>query len=153
MPAFARSLGFCVVCLSPLFWFMELLQNQLYRLILGHYGWSYPASPYTSFYFPSVFLWAGAITIIGSLDHCVFVPRGTPQWRRVPLLAMACFAAEWLVGLVGDLVHLPMQHWEHSPLVYIRPSAYWFWCLDVLLYDWLRRWMGAARRARGLPVV
>jgi hypothetical protein len=153
MPDFARSLGLSLVCLSPLFWFMELLQNQLYRWVEGEYAWSYPASPYTSFYFLSVFLWAGAIAIIGILDHYVFVPRGTTQWRRVPLLALACFAGEWLGGFVGDHVGLPMQHWTSSRLVYIRPSAYWFWCLDVLCYDWLRRWMSASARPRRLPVV
>jgi hypothetical protein len=149
----ARSLGPLLVCLSPLFWFMELLQNQAYRWAEGHYGWLYPASPYQSFYFPSVFLWASAITVIWTLDTFVFLPRGTPQWRRVPLLALACWAGEWLAGFVGDQVGLPMQHWPDSPLRYIRPSAYWLWCLDVLCYDWLRRWMSASGRTGRVPAV
>lgn len=149
----ARSLGPCLVCFSPLFWFMELLQNQLYRWVEGDFAWRYPASPYGSFYFPSVFLWAAAIALIWTLDTAVFVPRGTSQWARVPLLALACFAAEWFAGYAGDRLHLPMQHWRSSPLLYIRLSAYWLWCLDVLCYDWLRRWMSAAGPPRRLPVV
>lgn len=149
----ARSLGPWMICLSPLFWFMELLQNQLYRMAEGHYAWHYPASQYSSFYFPSLLLWASAIAVIWTLDNFVFVPRATPQWLRVPLLALACWSGEWLAGFVGDWIGLPMQHWTDSPLVYIRPSAYWFWCLDVLCYDWLRRRMSASGRTGGLPAV
>ncbi len=148
----ARSLVPLLVCLSPLFWFMELFQNQLYHWVEGRYGWLYPASKYSSFYFPSLLLWASAIAVIWTLDTFAFIPRGTPQWRRVPLLALACWAGEWLAGFAGDRVGLPMQLWTDSPLKYIRPSAYWFWCLDVLCYDWLLRWMrssGADWRGSG----
>lgn len=140
-------LWLCLVFMTPLLWFLELLQNQAYRMVRGEYGWTYPASPHTWFYFSSMFLWAGGIAVTWSLDRFVFVPRGTPQWRRVPLLALVLFAGEWVGGFVGDrILHAPMQRWTDSPLVYVSPIAYGFWLMNVLCYDLMRRWLSTAVR-------
>jgi hypothetical protein len=140
-----RSLWPCVIFMTPLFWLLEVAQNQAHRWVRGHYGWTYSASPYSWFSFGSMFLWIGAVVLIWSLDRFVFLPRGTPRWRRLALMALACFAGEWLGGLLGDLLHHPMQRWTGSPLVYVSPVAYGYWCMNVLCYDLLHRWLSAPR--------
>jgi len=133
-----------LVLLSPLFWFMELLQNQLYWLVLRRPGWVYPGSPYQWFYFPSMLLWTSAIASMWTLDRLVFIPRRTPPLRRVLLLGLVEWAGEWVAGCLGHALGRDMQVWPGAPLVYVGVSAYAFWCLDVLAYDWLGRFLTAS---------
>ncbi len=35
-----------ILFISPLFWFLELLQNKMYLLTIGRYGWGYEPDPH-----------------------------------------------------------------------------------------------------------
>ena len=51
-----------ILFISPLFWFMELLQNKVYLLTIDRYGWGYEPDPHgklTAWYsFRSLLPWA-----------------------------------------------------------------------------------------------
>lgn len=132
------SLVFHVSYVTPIFWFVELLQNQLYWKLTGEPGWTYPLSPYHWFSFESVGLWAGSVTIIWCLNFFWFLRRDVGLVKRMVIAGTICFAGEWLAGFVADRVlDHPLQIWTNAPLVYIKFSALFFWWWDVLLYELL----------------
>ena len=147
------SLAFHVSYVTPIFWFVELLQNQLYWKVTGEPGWTYPLSPYHWFSFESLVLWAGSVTIIWSLNVFWFQRRDVGLLKRMIIAGSICWAGEWLAGFLADRVlgH-PLQVWTNAPLVYITFSALFFWWWDVLLYQWLTKDLaGLGRPAPATP--
>ncbi|HLL06203.1 MAG TPA: hypothetical protein VK539_36865 [Myxococcaceae bacterium] len=132
------SLLFHVVYVTPIFWFVELLQNQLYWKLTGAPGWTYPRSPYHWFSFESLGLWGGSVVLIWCLHFFWFQRRGVGMVKRMIIAGTLCWAGEWLSGFVADQVfHRPLQIWTNAPLVYVQFSALFFWWWDVLLYQLL----------------
>ncbi len=96
---YARVLATQILYLAPVFWLLELTQNQLFRLVQGEWGWVYPASPYGWFSFGSLTLWAGAIFLLWTLHYYWFYPKKVSVWRRVLIGA----AFTWTGGVAGRL--------------------------------------------------
>lgn len=135
---YARVLATQILYLTPIFWLLELAQNQLFRLVQGEWGWVYPASPYGWFSFGSLTLWAGAITLLWTLHYFGFYPRKVSVWRRVLISAVILWAGEWLGGFLADKVFgSPLQVWPGSPLVYVSFGAIFFWVSNACIYHLL----------------
>ena len=78
---FIRILLIQIFYITPIFWFMELVQNNIYYFFSRQdpkvWGWWYPASPYHWFYFKSLTLWAGSVALFWGLYYFVrLVLRG-----------------------------------------------------------------------------
>jgi hypothetical protein len=135
---YLRVLATQVLFITPLFWLMELAQNNVWRWVTGQWGWVYPTSPYGWFSFNSMVLWAGAVLTFWSL-HCFwFYPREVPTWLRIVVGGVAGWAGEWVGGYLA--VHLtgsPLHVWPGSPLVYISVPALFFWMSNVVTYHLL----------------
>jgi hypothetical protein len=138
MAGYLGSLVFHLVYVTPIFWFMELLQNQLYWVLTGKPGWTYPRSPYNWFSFESIGLWGGSVVIIWCLHFFWFLRRDVGQVKRMIIAGSLCWAGEWLAGFVAaEVFHRPLQVWTDAPLVYVGFSALFFWWWNVLLYQLL----------------
>jgi hypothetical protein len=132
------SLAFHVIYVTPIFWFVELLQNQLYWTLNGEPGWTYPRSPYNWFSFESLGLWGGSVVLIWCLHFFWFLRRDVGLMKRMIIAGTLCWAGEWLAGFVAaEVFHRPLQVWTDAPLVYVKFSALFFWWWDVLLYRFL----------------
>jgi hypothetical protein len=132
------SLAFHIIYVTPIFWFVELLQNQLYWKLTGEPGWTYPLSPYHWFSFESLGLWGGSVALIWCLNFFWFLRRDVGLVKRMVIAGTLCWAGEWLAGFVADQVfHHPLQVWTNAPLVYVKFSALFFWWWDVLFYQLL----------------
>jgi hypothetical protein len=132
---YARVLATQILYLTPIFWLLELTQNQLFRWVQGDWGWIYPASPYYWFSFASLAMWAIGIGLMWTLHYYWFHPRKMPVWRRVAWGTVIAWCVEWLGGWVADKVlGAPLQVWPGSPLVYVSFGAIFFWMSNVTLY-------------------
>jgi hypothetical protein len=128
------------IFLTPLLWFVELLQNQLYRLIAGDWGWIYPQSPYHWFSFLSLANWSFAVVVYSLLFRWWFDPQAVPAWIRWPVMCVAGFASEFLTGLAWHLATGQYFFiWTHSPLPYIEIWALPLWFSTAILFDLLNR--------------
>jgi len=141
-----------VMFLAPLFWFMELLQNQLYLWVTGSYGWGYLPGPDglpTAWYsLLSVPLWAITIATFSLLDG-IFERQRTPYLLRTVIAGVVGFAGEFTAGFVGDrYLHHCLQIWPKSNLVYISLTALPFWCADYLIFHLLTRELRSAHAYR-----
>jgi hypothetical protein len=142
-----------ILFISPLFWFMELLQNKIYLLALDRYGWGYDPDPQgrlTSWYsFRSLLPWVTTVAVFSLLDTFWFERRRLALPLRMLIAGVIGFAGEWCTGFVSDrmLGHC-LQIWPGSPLVYIAFSALPFWFIDYAVFHWLTRELRMARDHR-----
>jgi hypothetical protein len=135
---YARVLATQILYLAPVFWLLELTQNQLFRLAQGEWGWVYPASPYGWFSFGSLALWAGAIFLMWTLHYYWFYPKKVTVWRRVLIGAAVSWCGEWVGGFIADkILGSPLQVWPGSPLVYVSFGAIFFWVSNACIYHLL----------------
>lgn len=135
-----RRLLVQVLFIAPLFWFLELLQNQFYRVVLHEYGWRYQHHKGPWFSFESLLLWAVTITAFSLLDDLAFEPRRLALGLRMVLAGVIGWCGEWASGAFFDHVFgHPMQIWRDSSLVYVAPSALPFWILDFAVFYGLVR--------------
>jgi hypothetical protein len=135
---YARVLATQILYLTPIFWLLELTQNQLFRIVQGEWGWIYPSSPYHWFSFGSLMLWAGCIFLLWTLHYYWFYPKRVTVWQRVAFGTVITWAGEWLGGYLMDkVVGSPLQVWPGSPLVYVSFGALFFWMSNVIIYHLL----------------
>jgi hypothetical protein len=150
-PAIRRFLH-QILFIAPLFWFMELAQNQLYLWATGNYGWGYRPGPDglpTAWYsLMSAPLWAMTIATFSLLD-AIFERSRTPYLLRTVIAGVVGFAGEFTAGFVGDrYLHHCLQIWPKSNLVYISLTALPFWCADYLIFHLLTRELRSAHAYR-----
>ncbi|MBN1209821.1 MAG: hypothetical protein JXB05_33535 [Myxococcaceae bacterium] len=135
---YARVLATQILYLTPVFWLLELTQNQLFRIVQGEWGWIYPSSPYQWFSFASLLVWALGIGVMWTLHYYWFYPRRVAVWRRVAYGTIAAWGIEWAGGFVHDkLLGTPLQVWPGSPLVYVSFGAIFFWMSNIIIYHLL----------------
>jgi hypothetical protein len=152
VPPTIRRLFQQVIFIAPLFWFMELLQNQLYWWFTGSFGWGYqpdasgePTAWYSLVSFP---LWVLTIVVFSLLDGA-FERRGTAYPLRTLIAGAVGFGGELAAGFVCDrYLHRCLQIWPDSSLVYISLSALPFWCADYLIFHLLTRELRSAHAYR-----
>jgi len=147
-----RRLVTQVLFIAPLFWFMELLQNQVYLLFAHDFGWRYKDAhgQLTDWYsFESLLLWAFTVAVFSLLDVLLFEPRRLPLVLRMLIAGVVVGPASWPRERSSDRVlgHC-LQDLAGSFLVYIAPSALPFWIFDFAVFHFLVREM--RRRARAL---
>lgn len=135
---YARVLATQILYLTPIFWLLELTQNQLFRLAQGKWGWEYPSSPYHWFSFSSMTVWALGIGLMWTLHYYWFYPKRVTVWRRVAYGAAITWCGEWVGGYVADkILGTPLQMWPGSQLVYVSFGAIFFWVSNVIIYHLL----------------
>ena len=133
-----------ILFISPLFWFMELLQNKLYLIAINRYGWGYEPDAHgnlTAWYsFRSLLPWCMTVAVFSLLDTFWFERRRTSLLLRMVIAGLIGFAGEWTTGFISDrLMGHCLQIWPESRLVYISLSALPFWLLDYAVFHWLTR--------------
>jgi hypothetical protein len=135
---YARVLATQILYLTPIFWLLELTQNQLFRIVQGDWGWVYPSSPYHWFSFASLMMWALGIGLMWTLHYYWFYPKRLTVWRRVAYGTVITWCGEWVGGYVADHVFgSPLQEWTGSPLKYVSFGAIFFWMSNVIIYHLL----------------
>jgi hypothetical protein len=152
LPPTVHRLLHQVLFLAPLFWFMELLQNQLYLWFTHRYGWGYApdasGAPTAWYSLMSLPLWGFTVVVFALLD-ATFERRGTSYPLRTLIAGAIGFAGEFLAGFVcARYFHHSLQIWPDSPLVYISLSALPFWCADYLIFHLLTRELRSAHAYR-----
>ena len=150
-PGIYRFVG-QVLFLSPLFWFMELLQNQAYRLVTSQFGWLYrlpPPSAHTTWYsVRSLPCWLLTVSVFSMLDE-IFQRKQLPGLARLVIAGTVGWVGEWTIGYVAaHLSQRGLQFWPGSPLVYIAFSALPIWWMDFLIFQWLTRELRHAQAHR-----
>lgn len=144
---FLKALGWQLLLLVPLFWLIELAQNQAYRLVLGDYGWHYPQSPHHWFSFLSLPSWGIAITAMALVERHGARPG---QWREAWACLVAgsvCWALEWGNGWFhAEVLGAPLYVWPFSPLRYVGPEALLWWWGNAWLYRRLAPVVSPQRR-------
>ena len=139
-----------VLYITPLFWLMELLQNQFFRVAIngGSWGWQYPESRHVWFSFWSLLLWAGTVTVFLLLHRFVFEPMGTSLLVRVVVAGTIGWTGEYVAGyLAANVLKRPLQIWNFARWRFVRPIALPFWMANVLLYYLLTRHMDGSLTA------
>jgi len=135
---YARVLATQILYMAPLFWLLELSQNQAWKAANGEFGWVYPDSPYRWFSFGSMILWAGSVFLMWTLHYYWFYPKGMKLWTRIAIASVVCWVGEWVGGFLA--VQLTGQHlhvWPGSKLVYVSFPALFFWVSNVIVYHLL----------------
>jgi hypothetical protein len=136
-----------ILYLTPLFWLMELVHNQFFRVVLngGEWGWHYPRSRHGWFSFWSLPAWAATVAIF-CLLHCFLFER----WRaglpaRVAVGGAVGWLGEYSTGFfAARVLKKPLQIWNRSRLRFVRPIALPFWMTNLLLYYFLVHHLGGA---------
>lgn len=135
---YARVLATQILYLTPIFWLLELTQNQLFRIVQGTWGWVYPSSPYQWFSFGSLMIWAFGIGLMWTLHYYWFYPKRLTVWKRVAYGAAISWCVEWAGGFMAEkLMGNPLQVWPGSPLVYVSFGAIFFWVSNIIFYHLL----------------
>jgi len=136
-----------ITFVTPIFWFVELIQNYGYRVITGHWGWVYPDSSFVFFDFRSLGVWAISVGMMWTLFFFWFIPRSVSLTRACLIAGFICWAGEFTTGAIYNWVFgHPLYEWVNAPWRFIKLSALPLWCLDVLLY-----WFLTTRMARMRP--
>ena len=122
---------------------MELLQNKLYLLFTGAYGWGYELDAWghpTAWYsLRSLPLWLVTVIAFSFLD-LVFERRPTSPLLRFVIAGTIGWIGEWTSGFVSaNVMHHALQVWPGSPLVYVSFSALPIWWMDFVIFQWLTR--------------
>jgi hypothetical protein len=138
-----RQLVAQVIFITPLFWLMELLQNQVYLAFSHAYGWRYrdAQGQLTAWYsFESLMPWAITVAVFSLLDAFAFEPWRLSLVLRMLIAGAIGWCGEWLTGAFFDHVlgHC-LQIWPGSGLVYVAPSALPFWIFDFAVFHVLVR--------------
>ncbi len=133
-----------ILFISPLFWFLELLQNKVYLFTIGRYGWGYEPDAHgklTTWYsFRSLLPWCTTVVVFSLLDEFWFERRRMPLPVRAVIAGLIGFGGEWTTGFISDhLMGHCLQIWPESSLVYISISALPFWFVDYVVFHWLTR--------------
>ena len=132
-----------ILFISPLFWFMELLQNKVYLLAIDRYGWGYEPDAQgrlTAWYsFRSLLPWATTVAVFSLLDTFWFERKRMSLLLRMVIAGVIGFWGEWFTGFISNYTGHCLQIWPGSTLVYISPSALPFWLLDYAVFHWLTR--------------
>jgi hypothetical protein len=137
---FLPTLPIQLLLLTPLYWFVEILQNLAYKILLGQYGWYYPLEQFHWFSFRTLPSWAIALTVMAAFYHYVFIPKNIPLWKTYILTGTICWAMEWINGyLHNEILETPLYIWTYSPLKYVGIEAIFLWWADVCLYHYLRK--------------
>lgn len=135
-----KGISFQIFLLTPIFWFNELLQNFLYNLLSGHWGWIYPASPYYWFTFTTLINWLVGVSIIFFLYQEIFMPRKLSFSFRIGSISILGFLGEYLSNfLITYFSGKVFIVWLNSPLIYIGWLALPLWCWDAFLFEWFYR--------------
>ena len=132
-----------ILFIAPLFWFMELLQNQVYLVFAHDFGWRYRDAhgQLSAWYsFESLLPWAFTVAIFSLLDALAFEPWRLPLILRMLIAGVIGWCGELGTGAFFDRVlgHC-LQIWPRSFLVYVAPSALPFWILDFAVFHFLVR--------------
>ena len=137
---FIKTAFFQVLLLTPLYWFVEIVQNLGYKLVMGDYGWYYPQGDFHWFSFRTLPSWAIALGVMAVLYEYVFIPKKYPLWLACLIAGTSCWGLEWINGyLHAELLQQPLYIWTYSPLKYVGIEAIILWWSDVWLYDYLRK--------------
>ena len=137
---FFKKLSLQLLLFTPLFWFVEILQNLCYKLVLGEYGWYFPTGQFHWFSFQTLPSWAIALTIMAVCYEYICKPKNLAVWQYYVLAGTICWAAEWINGyLHAEVLQQPLYVWTYSPLKYVGIEAIVLWWSDVWLYDYLRK--------------
>jgi hypothetical protein len=150
-PGIYRFVG-QVLFLAPLFWFMELLQNQAYRLVTSQFGWFYrlaPPNQHTTWYsVRSLPCWLLTVSVFSMLDER-FERKQLSRLTRFLIAGTLGWAGEWMIGFIAAHVsQRGLQIWPGSPLVYIAFSALPIWWIDFVIFQWLTRELRHAQAHR-----
>ena len=134
-----ERLAIQVFYIGPLFWFMELLQNQVFRLAQGGtWGWVYPSSPYDWFCFKSLALWGGSIAVFWLLEVVWFRKRHKPFWQRMLIAGTIGWCGEWTAGWVSyKIFGVYLQRWNNSSLEFVKVIALPFWWTNFAIFHLL----------------
>lgn len=157
LPIWLRRTLKQVLFITPLFWFMELLQNYGYKLATGDWGWRYCDSvgqltearrSYDWHSLLSLLPWAFTVIVFSALEP-VFARHRVPFLLRMIVAGTIGFAGEYSVGYLGaNFFHLYLQIWNHAPLTYISLSALPIWCLDFWVFHLLTQELRSAHEGR-----
>jgi hypothetical protein len=164
-PAGVRRLAKQVLFIGPLFWFMELLQNQVYfaahKLLADGqgYGWGYHPGANgkpTAWYSPmSLPLWALTVAVFSLLDELWFNRVRMHFVWRVVIAGVVGFFGEAFAGYGCEhFLGRCLQIWPGSPFRYIAVSALPFWLFDYVVFHWLTLELRSAdlQRLSGPPL-
>jgi hypothetical protein len=164
-----------VLYIGPLFWFIELLQNQFFRLVQhGTWGWEYPNSlscgpspgmtAHRWFCFKSIGLWCTSVAMFWLLEVLWFKRKQTPFWLRALIAGTLGWAGEFTAGWVSYKVFgVYLQRWNDSNLEFVKLIALPFWWSNYLVFHLLSARLGdrvprgadqrwAERGAEAVPV-
>ncbi len=138
-----RQLLARILFITPLFWFMELLQNRIYLAFAHDYGWRYrdAQGQLTAWYsFDSLMPWAITVAVFSLLDAFAFEPYRVALVLRMLVAGAIGWCGEWATGALFDRVfgHC-LQIWPGSSFVYVAPSALPFWIFDFAVFHFLVR--------------
>ena len=135
---YSRVLATQILYLTPIFWLLELTQNQLFHMVQGEWGWTYPSSRYEWFSFSSLMMWAFGIGLLWTLHYYWFYPKRVTVWRRVAYGTVLGWCVEWAGGFAAaKIAGNPLQVWPGSPLVYVSLGAIFFWMSNIVVYQLL----------------
>jgi hypothetical protein len=118
-----------------LFWFLELIQNNLTMLVTGSYGWYYPTSLYGYFHFKSLLSWTICVSVFWSLYFLIFKPLKVPLPVCILITTIVGWVSEWILGYTA--VHVfksPMQVWPNTSLVYVSYGAIGWWVMNSVIF-------------------
>lgn len=135
-PGAVKTIILQSVTIGPVLWLFEILQNAIYMIFTGNWGWIYPASPYHFFSFQSIPLWLTAVAVIFTVYRFLFLPRNMKFIYRIIITALIGFILEWTNGYTYNLMTSHhMFIWEKSAFLYIDFIAYPMWCINALIYE------------------
>jgi hypothetical protein len=155
LPLSFRSTLMQVIYITPLFWFGELAQNWLYRMVTGHHGWVYPTDPGVPFEDCTVWYslrslptWGLSVVVFSALDR-LFERRRIAFGWRMAIAGLIGWSGEWVAGFLShNCLHRYLQVWPAAPLIYVAISALPLWCLDFALFHLLTEELRSARGHR-----
>lgn len=146
-----------VLYITPLFWFMELFQNWIYKEVTGQYGWGYPDAagalrdatvPLAWYSLKSVPLWGLTVVVFSTLEP-IFVKHKLSFLWRMAIAGGIGWAGEWTAGFLSTRVlHEYLQVWHDTKLIYISVSVLPFWCLNFLFFHLLTKELRVAHESR-----
>jgi len=120
---------------APVLWLFEVLQNKIFALFTGTYGWIYPASSYHWFTFETIPNWGLSVIVIAAMYRYLFDSRQTPFLMRLLIVALTGFTLEWINGyLYNAVTGSPLFFWPGSAMVYIDFIAFPMWIVNALIY-------------------
>jgi hypothetical protein len=133
-----ERLALQVLYIGPLFWFMELLQNQIFNRAQGKWGWFYPTSDYHWFCFKSLGLWGGSIAVFWLLEVLWFQPRNIGFLRRMFIAGTIGWVGEWTAGWASyKIFGVYLQRWNDSSLQFVKVIALPFWWSNFAVFHLL----------------